>query len=55
MKYSAGLYEFIRWVKKNRWEWHKDGKYWYRSDGRDQWPPQYTATDRELHEIYFGE
>jgi hypothetical protein len=26
MKYSAGLYEFIRWINNNGWQWNSDGK-----------------------------
>lgn len=42
--------DFARWLFKNGWKWHDTG-YWYKGNS---WPPEQTATDKEILEMYFN-
>lgn len=55
--YSPALFSFYNWIRSNGWEYHTEGKYWYRSlkYPASSWPPAETATERELFDKFFGE
>jgi hypothetical protein len=44
-----------RWILENNWEEHSSGDYWHRSKDRHQWPPEETATAKELCVKYWNE
>ena len=47
----AGIMSFVRWIQMNGWKEHSSKEYWYKGEN---WPPEQTANDKELFEMFFG-
>jgi hypothetical protein len=43
---------FHKWIKKEGWEPHSSGDYWYKLDYPSQWPTPHTCLEHELITLY---
>lgn len=46
---------FHKWMIKEGWHEHSSREYYYSSKDFHQWPPDKTATEKELLNMFFNE
>jgi hypothetical protein len=51
----VGVMAFVKWLQKEGWYEHSSKEFWYRNtEDFHKWPPDETATEKEVFEKFFG-